>query len=823
MAMDAFLKQIKPGALKPVDLDHFHFISRGKVEKRLNVLRFHGEERLNEPYELDVEVFAQQSIDPFTTLEEQLLGHPSTLVMMESGDVPRVIHGVVTSYDVLGSLHADSVRIRLRLSARLTLLKLRTHSRIFQDETVPGVVTTILREWGVPHVFELTARYTPRTYLTQYDETDFDFVRRILAREGIFFYFRQNHEAKAEEVVLTDTAMYKRPLGKHDKLTVRTGNFEIGEGEVVELGVRRKIRSTGARIGDFDFRHPQLPLRAQELQPDQKGIPGDLGSERLSMYLFGHEAEHEASSSAQKRDQDASRLLESLRSDGLAIVGTSRSRKLLPGHSFELEGHPLEQVNRDWVATAVVHEGKSPEYGGEAADVYLNEFEAGPIETAFRMSPDIRRRKIHGTQTATVVGGGDGEVFTDSQGRIKVQFHWDLEGKNDEKSSTWIRVAQAWAGPGFGAQFLPRVGTEVVVTFLDGDPDRPLVIGQVYNGSHPPPFGLPNQKAKSGFHTQSTAGDGFNELSFNDEAGAEAIRIKAQRDLDMQIGNDHKTEVTGNSTMRVTGHRTEVVTGNQTTTVTGGLTTLVTAQQTTQVLGDVIDAVRGNADRRVSGMDAIRVEGGALRELSTVDTFVAEDATTRVRGHMTAVVGDEARPTSATVHVEGTLAGYASKTTELIAEKGIVLRCGDSQLRIGPDRVEIIAPNVTLSGKKVEAGATEKLTMVSKDGVVIKSRRLHAMGETSSLMLFKNADLGGERVRLNCQIDEAAVVAKPKPITRVKLTDDSGAPARRRRFVVVEGDGSERGGVTDDQGEAELELDADAVIYFPDVDKPREA
>lgn len=823
MSMESLLNQLKDTTEK-VELDHFHFISRGKVERKLQVIRFQGEERVNSPYEIDVEVLASNSIDPFGTLEEQLLGHPSSLVMMDKGDVPRVIHGVVTSYDVIGTHAVDSVRIRMCLAARLTLLKLRVHSRIFQDQTVPGVVESILKEWRVPYKFELVASYTPRTYLTQYDETDFDFVRRLLAREGIFYYFRQNPEGKAEELVLSDDALYKRPPGKREKLTVRTGNFEIGEGDVVDLGVRRKIRPTGARIGDYDFRHPQLPLRALELHEDPKGIPGDLGAERLGTYAFGHEAEHEAGGSSEKRDRDASRLLESLRADGLSIVGTSRSRKLLPGHSFSLEGHNLEQVNREWVTLAVVHEGRTPEFAKDVIDVYRNEFEAGPIETALRMPPDVRGRRIHGSQTATVVGGGEGEVFTDNYGRIKVQFHWDLEGKRDEKSSSWIRVAQTWAGPGFGSQFLPRVGTEVVVTFLDGDPDRPLVIGSVYNGTHPAPFGLPGQKSKSGFRTMSTPGGsgGGNELSFDDDAGAEAINVKAQRDLMMEVGNDHNTKVTGNSVLKIDGQRTEVVTGNQTTTVTGGLTTLVTLQHTTQVLGDVIDAVRGNADRRVSGMDAIRVEGGALRELSSVDTFVAEDATSRVRGHMTAVVGDEARPTSATVHVEGTLSGYASKTTELIAEKGIVLRCGESSLRIGPDRVEIIAPAVTLSGKTIEAGAEERVTIVSKDGVVMKSKRLHAMGESSSLMLFKNADLGGDRVRLNCKIDEAAVVAKPKPLTRIQLTDDTGAPARRRRFVIVGPDG-ERGGVLDDKGEAELELDSDAVIYFPDVDKPREA
>jgi hypothetical protein len=143
---------------------------------------------------------------------------------------------------------------------------------------------------------------------------------------------------------------------------------------------------------------------------------------------------------------------------------------------------------------------------------------------------------------------------------------------------------------------------------------------------------------------------------------------------------------------------------------------------------------------------------------------------------MTAVVGEDQKPTSATLHVEGTLAGYASKTTELIAEKGIVLRCGQSSLRIGPDRVEILSPNITLSGKQIEAGAEERVTMVSKDGIVMKGKRLHAMGESSSLLLFKDADLGGNRVKLNCIVDEAAVVARSKPLTTVQLVDEDGAP-----------------------------------------------
>lgn len=804
-------------------LDMFHFISRGKVAQNLHVVHFSGEERVNQPYELDIELVAPQNIDPLTTLEDALLGHPGTLVMMEARDVPRVVHGIVTGYEVLGSLDRESVRIQLKLSARLSLLKMRVHSRIFQNETIPAIVDKLLGEWQVPHVFELSGNYAPRTYVTQYHETDYDFVRRLLAREGIFFYFRQNHEAELEQLVLSDDALYKAIPGHRGRLSMRSGRFEIEEGDVVELGVRRKIRPTAARIGNFDFRHPHLPLRSLELTEDPKGVAGDLGAERLGTYEFGHEAEHEATASAEKRNEDASRLLQSLRSDGLTVMGTSRSRKLLPGHSFALEGHSLDSLNREWVVVAVVHEAHTPEFGGEGDQVYNNEFEAVPIETALRLPPETRVRTQHGNQTATVVGGAEGEVFTDNEGRVKVQFHWDLTGKRDENSSTWIRVSQAWAGPGFGAQFLPRVGTEVVVTFLDGDPDRPLIIGTVYNGTHPAPFGLPQQRSKSGFRTQSTpGGQGGSELSFNDEQGQETLLIKAQRKLNLEVGFDHSLTVAGSSMVRVEGQVTENVNGSQTTTVMGGKTTLVTLHKTTQVLGDWLDAVRGNADRRVSGDDNLRIEGTARSDIAAQETFVRSDATHRVRGHMTAVVGEDQKPTSATLHVEGTLAGYASKTTELIAEKGIVLRCGESTLRIGPDRVEILSPNITLSGKQIEAGAEERVTMVSKDGVVMKAKRLHAMGESSSLFLFKDADIGGNRVKLNCIVDEAAVVARSKPLTKIQLVDEDGAPARRRRYVIVEGK-SERSGVLNDQGEAEIELAESAQIFFPDVDKPREA
>jgi type VI secretion system secreted protein VgrG len=805
-------------------LDLFHFVSRGRVERKLRVAVFRGEERVNDTYSFDMEVVAPHDIDPLNTLEDSILGHPGSLVMMGE-DSPRVVHGLVTGYEVLRAIDLQSVRLRLKLSPRLALLQMRVHSRIFQEQTIPAIVKQLLAEWRVPHHFELSAEYAVRTYVTQYHESDYEFLLRILAREGIFFYFRHSPEHEVEELILCDEAMYRPVQGRTAHLQVRTGRFEIAEGEIVEVGVRRKIRQTAARIGNFDFRHPHLPLRSLEMQADAKGAVGDLGTERLGTYHFDHDGEHEPSASAEKRDQDALRLLQSLRGDGLTILGATRSRKLMPGHSFVLEGHVLESLNREWVVTTVKHDGVTPELNNDLSrdEVYKNDVEAAPVETALRMAPNERNRVIHGSQTATVVGGADGEVFTDNYGRVKVQFHWDLQGRKDEKSSSWIRVSQPWAGPSFGAQFLPRVGTEVIVSFLDGDPDRPIIIGAVFNGTHPYPFGLPQESTKSGFRSLSTpGGDGANEFSFDDERGREVVTLKAQRNMEVQVSRDQRVDVGGDAVLKVHGQLTENIDGTQTTTVTGGQVTLVTLQKTTQVLGDSLEAVRGSLDSRVSGDRNVRVEGAARDDLESHEAFIRNDAIHRVRGHFAGVVGEQGAATSASLHVEGTVSAYASRTTEFIAEKGIVLRCGESSIRIGPDSVEIIAPKVLISGDTVETGAEKELRVVSKKGLILKSEKLHAMGKSASLLLFTDADIGGQRVKLNSKVDESAILARPRPLTHIQLTDEDGSPAARRRYVIVSGDG-ERSGVLNDKGEAEIELEADAQIYFPDVDKPKEA
>lgn len=801
-------------------LDHFHFISRGKTERQLRIVHFVGEERVNDTYEYDLE-FWSPSEDPTGLLEAELLGNPGSLVMLETGVVPRVAHGIVTAYGVLDAHDRMSTRIRVTLQPKLALLKLRRQSRIFQDMSIPEIVGALLKDWNVAYKFELTETYTRRTYSTQYDETDFDFIKRLLTREGIFFYFRQNYDEQREEVIFTDEAVYKPVAGENDtRFHLSGGNY--AEANMLEVGIKRQVHHFAARAGDYDFRNPQLPLRDQKTHPEPPGVFAELGADKFVHYIHGHEGEHESAQSAKRRDVDVSRALDGHRAAGVVVVGKSRMRSLLPGYWFTLEGHQFDSLNREWVITSVRHEGFAPEFD-QADEIYKNEFTAVPNDTPLRMAPEGRRRIVHATETATVVGASEGELLTDAHGRIKVQFHWDLEGKKDERSSTWIRVAQPWSGPGFGTQFLPRAGAEVIVTFLDGDPDRPLVVGSVYNGTNPTPFGLPQSSTRSGIRTMSTPGGaGGNELSFEDKANAEQMLIKAQRDFDTEVGNDQSVTVKRNATQRVEGQLTEHVTGTHTVTVVGGQTNLVSLHRTSQIMGDAIDTVRGNADRRITGDDNLRVEGTVRHELAAADLRVHGDTVQRYQGHVATIVGAEGAHRSASVHVQGTAAVYSTSATEIISEKEVVIRVGRSSLRIGPDSVQILSPQILFSGENMEVGMSETVTMVAAKDTKIKAERVNVNGKGASLLLMDDADIYGTKVKLNCTVEEAAVIGKDKPLTSIVLTDEDGTPAARRRYVVVTSKG-ERSGMLDDQGKASLELDEGDKIYFPDVDNARDA
>ncbi|MFO0548520.1 MAG: type VI secretion system tip protein TssI/VgrG [Polyangiaceae bacterium] len=780
--------------------------------RTLRVTSFTGLERVSRPFAFDVQVFAEESEDL-----SSIIGTRAALTLQFEGGGARSISGVITavrqaSTSERGRGHPYS----LRLSPRLKYLKLRRTSRIFQDLTVPEIVRRVAEGAGIGVDFSLDRSYAARSYCVQYRETDLGFIERLLAEEGIFYFLAHTPADKLEELgpedrlVLGDhpNPQERAPNSRREELvlSLRRGGTAVGdnEREVERFSRRSALRTEKVLIRDYDFRRPLLDLRADTKSPES----------REQLLVYRHRGDFE------ETEVDPTRAavdLEQERVGAMVAEGVSRCRALGVGALFTLETEEGQALaDRYWV-TEVRHKGVLPELGATDEPPYRNSFKCLPVAIAAR--PKRPRRSLDNVlATAVVVGPKNEEIHVDEFGRIKVQFHWDLEGKHDERSSIWIRLMQSWSGSGWGSQFIPRVGMEVLVSFLGGDQDCPVVMGCLPNAAHPVPFALPQNKARSGLRTHSyPGGGGFNELSFDDTAGREQVYLHAQHDLDEVVGKNHSLVVRADESLRVLGNRMEEV-GKD-------LTQHVRSDWHRQIEGHQVDVVAGNRDERVAGMAVTRVEGREQRHIQgeSQHTF-ATDYTTRVEGSMTTVVGKSDRKRAWTTHAEGTASLSGLDRLELSSDKELVLRVGKSAIRITAEQIEILAAAISSKGAggSISVG-DEGMTLQSKDKAKLSlDKRLLIKTESASISMEKEVKVDGSKILLNSP--DSATDPKPKdpePPTTILLKDEeTGAPLAEQRYLVRLKDGTELSGRTDKDGKAELELAADGKVVFSDLKMP---
>jgi type VI secretion system secreted protein VgrG len=532
-------------------------------------------------------------------------GAALTLTTAVATHVTTILHNdaLTRPFDALVAqirqLPADATaeRYQLVLKPWLWWLTLASNNRVFQNLSTSDIVTTIFKAHGfTDFTLKLTGSYTPREYCVQYSETDFAFVSRLLEEEGIFWFFA--HEDGKHTLVLGDSndAFPQIPNGpKVNYLGQQMGERElhgIRSGQLCMQAVAGVYRAT-----DYEFTTPTTALYSQA-----EAVAGPR-----SIY------EHPGSYNAKARgDALTKQRVDGLRSQEKRFVGESDCRWLVPGHWFTLAGHDDASLNIDWVVMSVTHE--------VSHDNYRNRFEATPKATPYRPTRITPKPRMH-TQTAIVVGKSGEEIWTDEYGRIKLQFPWDRDGKNDETSSCWVRVVLPWSGKGFGMQFVPRIGQEVIVTFIDGDPDRPLVTGCVYNGDNALPYALPANQTQSGIKTQSSkGGGGFNELRFEDKKDAEEVFLQAQKDLKINVLNDTTATVGHDETLTVQNARTRTVKeGDETVTLekgkrsvtiqTGSDSLDVKDSRTVKVGADQTHSTGGNYDHTVTGNYSLTVDG----------------------------------------------------------------------------------------------------------------------------------------------------------------------------------------------------------------------
>jgi type VI secretion system secreted protein VgrG len=572
----------------------------------LRVQALRGREAVSEPFRYEVEL---ESDDGALDLAGAV-GKELAVAVERTGAGPRYVHGVVTRF-AQEPAPVRAARYRAELRPRLWLLTLRAGCRIFQGRTVPQILDELFAGHAVRSA--LQAAYEPRDFCVQYRESDFAFASRLMEDAGIAYYFE--HAAGGHTLVLADDAQAFEPCPELPTARLRpAGTGAELDDAVTACTLEHAATTDRVQLDDYNFQTPSAALLASSA--------GDRDTHVAFDYPGGFDAQAAGERVARRRWEERT-------ADAARLAGTSTCRGFVAGHRFSLAGHGRDDANAAWVLRAVSLRADQ--------DGYANEFEAFPAGTAFRPPRRTPRPVIAGTQTAVVVGRAGEEIWTDDHGRVKVRFHWDhakCKGEDraeikDEDRSCWVRVAQAWAGKGWGAMVLPRVGQEVVVSFLEGDPDRPLVTGCVYNAANITPYALPEKRTRSTFRSSSSPGDAVcSEISFEDSAGAEELYLLAGRDLTVDVANDHAATVhEGNDTL-------EVKKGKRSVTVAEGDETLTVGKgtRTVTVKGDETHVNGATFTHRTDGAYTLKVTGNLVIEATGSITLTAGTSLTAKGG-----------------------------------------------------------------------------------------------------------------------------------------------------------------------------------------------
>jgi len=667
---------------------------------------------------------------------------------------------------------------QLTLVPRLEFLKYRSNLRIFQQQSVPDIVRQVLKEAGIEGeqvCFDLQDSYPRRDYCTQYRETDFHFISRLLEEEGLFYFFE--HRPHAHTMVITDHNNRCQPIAGEPSVRFKEGTgMPASEESIYQLHSHASIQPGTVTLRDYSLDKTRLRLE----QTDSKGNFGELEHYRYR----GNFTDPAVGARYSLRQRQAQQVAAE------QLQGESDCARLAVGQRFRVHDHPLQALNAEYILQQVHMQGRQPqslEAGSSSAGSQFSvAFRALPARVPYRPLPLTAAPRIHGTQTAFVTGPAGEEIYTDPLGRIKVQFHWDREGRYNENSSCWLRVSQALAGNQWGALVLPRIGQEVIVAFLEGNPDRPLVTGTVYNGANLPPYSLPAHKTRSTFKSYSSpGGGGFNELHLDDKAGQERIYLRAQKDLDLYVRNDWKEWI---------GH-----------------------DHHTRVAGNLNRAVAGEQNRSVRQQHNLQVSGNQSHQ-------IGQSAQLKINGSHVEQAGQD-------------IVLKAGMTLVIEAGVELTLKAGAGLVKLDPSGVTIKGPMVRInSGGAATPGkpavvtapqtpmAADQGDRAGKASAPALPNTAPKVGKSKSVQWLQggraNPDQPVQRVAVAGQdtslsIDELAAADSWVSIT---LETPSGDPVANAQYLIVDKDGKEYRGVTDGQGVARIQgLPAgDCEVSFPD-------
>jgi type VI secretion system secreted protein VgrG len=562
-----------------------------------------------------------------------VLGTSMTVVLDLPEGGERYFNGIVTRFAYRG--WRDGIAsYEAVLHPALWLLTRSSNCRIFQDQSAIDIVKAVCGDAAYGGLVSLDAgslSATPaaRTYCVQYRESDFNFVCRLLEEEGIYFYFI--HQDGAHTLVLADSYGAHAPAEGYATVQFRDEETHRNplEEAVTRFAPGGEIQASVVALNDFDFEKATSSTGGGLLA--KATIAAAFGQQSYEQYDYPGRY----TTSSAGGDLARARM-EALHGQCEQVEAFGNARGLTTGALFTLSEHPRDDQNREFLITAADTEIAGVGYGSDGKNTsteFRCAFQAVGKEHSYRAPAMARKPIVQGPQTAMVVGKAGEEIWTDKYGRVKVQFHWDRNGKADEASSCWVRVQQGWAGKSWGAMFVPRIGMEVVVSFLEGDPDQPLVTGCVYNGDSLPPYELPAEQTKSTIKSNSSkGGGGFNEIRFEDKKDSEEIFIQAEKDFNrvvknndtlkikndrsLDVGNDHKEHVANDHTVTVDNNQAITVTKDRKLDVSGNQTTTIAGDQKVAVSKTIVVEATTSIEFKCGG-SSIKIEPAKITVKST--------------------------------------------------------------------------------------------------------------------------------------------------------------------------------------------------------------
>ena len=640
---------------------------------------------------------------------DELLGKPVTVSITLRDGAQRPLHGYVTRFG--NAVHRGGRHVGYQAIVRpwLWFLTRTSNCRIFQEMTVPDIVKQVFQGHRIASVdYRLFRSYRSWNYCVQYRESDYNFVARLLEHEGIYWYFE--HLEDKHQLVLVDSLTAHDPAPGNEELPYyeHTQQAPPDIEHMQHWRFSREVRSGRAALTSYDFARPSTDLSVQAQQER---------AHDLSDYeVFDFQGDYAVKSEAEQWVEDR---IDELQTGQQLMHGRSNAHSLEVGRLFSLTLHPREDQNARYLITALsIAAHAEASESSDDAGFFRCELSAMPAEQQYRPSRITPKPCMQGPQTAEVVGPAGEEIFTDAHGRVKLQFHWDRYGKRDENSSCWIRVSHPWAGKGWGAVSIPRIGQEVVVDFLEGDPDQPLVTGRVYNGEQNAPYPLPDGAVVSGIKSNTHKGSGHNEMCMDDTAGKEKINIHAQYDMSTKVLHDQTLEVKNNrsghivvdDTLNVDANRTLHVKGKLAETIDSGHELTVTAGYTQTLSGGATSTINGGLTSTVNGGETRTVNGGLTSTVNGGQTSTFNDKWDHtVNGPLTEHVTGAIKQTGdATIDITATGAGTYSSDAKLtftvggsvieIAPAGITLSLGGSVIKIDAAGVAVTGPKISLNG-----------------------------------------------------------------------------------------------------------------------------